>query len=244
VRIERCAGAACTTFAAVGQVLGNITTFSDIGVASATLYRYRVRAFNAGGDSLPSAIVQMTTAPNAPVNMTATTVSATQINLAWTAISSESGFRIERCSFAGCTAFVQIAQTAPNVTSYANVALSAARLYRYRVRAFNTGGHSAYSDTAEATTAPAMPTGLIATASSATQINLRWNDVAGDTGVRIERCAGSSCTAFSEVGQVAGTVTTFTDTGLTVATSYRYRVRAFNAGGDSVPSTAVTAVTH
>ena len=232
VRIERCAGTGCATFVAAGQVAGNITTFTDSGVIATTLYRYRARAFNTGGDSLPSNIAEMTTLPNTPTSMTATTVSATQINLAWSATGGEGGFRIERCSGAGCAGFVQIAQTAPTVTSFANGTLSSGMLYRYRVRAFTTSGQSAYSNTAEATTVPATPTGLVVTSASATQITVRWTDVAGDTGVRIERCAGSACATFAAVGEVAGNVTTFVDSSVTTKMLYRYRVRAFNAGGD------------
>jgi hypothetical protein len=244
MRIERCAGAGCAAFVAVGQVAGNVATFADTGVTAATLYRYRVRAFNAGGDSLASAVAELTSQPNAPTNMTATTMSASQINLAWSATGGESGFRIERCTGTGCTSFAQFAQTAANVTAYVNVSLPPATVLRYRVRAFTTGGQSAYSNISEATTRTATPTGLVATTTSALQITLRWSDVAGDAGVRVERCAGSACTNFSVVGQVAGNVATFVDTGVTAATLYRYRVHAFNAGGDSLPSGVVQAVTQ
>ena len=93
------------------------------------------------------------------------------------------------------------------------------------------------------TTTPATPTGLVVTANSATQISLRWNDVAGDTGVRVERCAGVGCTTFAGVGEVAGNVLTFVDSGVAATTLYRYRVRAFNPGGDSLPSNTVEAAT-
>src|SRR2546426_5879070 len=45
-----------------------------------------------------------------PTGLTATSVSATQIDLAWTDNSTtEDGYRIERCSGGGCTAFGEIA---------------------------------------------------------------------------------------------------------------------------------------
>ena len=75
------------------------------------------------------------------------------INLAWTDNSgtSESGFKIERCQGSGCTSFSQIAQTGANVTTYQNSNLKRGRVYRYRVRAFNAGGDSIYSNIATAT---------------------------------------------------------------------------------------------
>jgi len=96
--------------------------------------------------------------PNAPDNLAATAASASQINLAWSDNSdNESGFRIERCTGAGCTGFVAVATTAAGATSYSNTGLSASTTYRYRVLAFNAGGDSGPSNEAEATTSDAPP---------------------------------------------------------------------------------------
>ena len=51
VRIERCKGSRCTNFVQVSTVPGTATTFTDSGLATLTVYTYRVRAHNAGGDS-------------------------------------------------------------------------------------------------------------------------------------------------------------------------------------------------
>jgi hypothetical protein len=76
-----------------------------------------------------------------------TAVSATQINLSWTDNSNnEDGFRIERCLNNNCTNFAQIAQVGANVTTFSNTGLSGNKTYRYRVRAFNVSGNSAYSN--------------------------------------------------------------------------------------------------
>ena len=87
----------------------------------------------------------------APTNLTATAVSPTQINLAWTDNSNgEDGFLIERCTGGGnCTNFIQIAQTSAGVTAFATTGLSPGTFYTYRVRAFGTGGNSPYSNIAK-----------------------------------------------------------------------------------------------
>jgi hypothetical protein len=91
--------------------------------------------------------------PAAPSNLTATAVSTSQINLAWNDNSNnESGFKIERCQGTNCTNFVEIAQVGPNVTTFNNTGLARNTRYRYRVRAFNGGGNSAYSNIAAART--------------------------------------------------------------------------------------------
>jgi chitodextrinase len=80
------------------------------------------------------------------------------------------------------------------------------------------------------TQAPTAPAGLSATAASASQINLSWTastDNVAVTGYFVERCQGSGCSNFSQVGTATGT--TFSDMGLSPSTSYSYRVRAHDA---------------
>jgi len=100
--------------------------------------------------------------PAAPTNLVATTFSTTQINLSWTDNSGdETGFRIERCTGAGCTNFAQVAEVGSNVTTFANTGLTKNTTYTYRVRAFNAGGNSAYSNVASAKTLNKSPRGSI-----------------------------------------------------------------------------------
>ncbi|HEY0156512.1 MAG TPA: fibronectin type III domain-containing protein [Thermoanaerobaculia bacterium] len=248
-RVERCSGASCTAFAPVTTLAANATTYADAGLASSTLYRYRVVAFNGAG-SAASNIAEANTqtpVPAAPSGLTATAVSPSQINLAWTdASTNETGFRVERCSGSGCTTFAAIATLAANTTSYANSGLAASTLYRYRVVATNAGG-GAPSNVAEATTrptAPAAPTSLTATSSGASQIAVRWTDNStNEEGFRLERCTGSTCTNFVQVAQVGPNVTSLTDSGLLSSTTYRYRVLAFNVTGSAVSNIAAATTT-
>src|SRR2546422_7121109 len=84
----------------------------------------------------PIAEAPDTTPPTAPSNLTATTVSSSQINLAWTASTDNvgvTGYLVERCQNAGCTSFTQI--TTPTGTTYNDTGLSNSTTYRYHVRA-------------------------------------------------------------------------------------------------------------
>jgi len=89
--------------------------------------------------------------PAAPSGLKATALSRSVIRLTWTDnASNEAGFQIER-STNGST-FVQIATTGADTTTYSSGGLKRSTTYYYRVRAFNTAGDSAYSDTADAKT--------------------------------------------------------------------------------------------
>jgi hypothetical protein len=180
--------------------------------------------------------------PAAPSSLSATAVSSSQINLAWTDnASNENGFTIERATGSG--AFSALATVAANVTSYQSTGLAASTAYSYRVRASNAGGNSAYSNTASATTQavstqpPATPTGLTATAGNA-QVGLSWSAAANAASYNIKRATVSSG-PYSTVGTT--TSTSFTNTGLTNGTTYYYVVSAVNAVGESANSAQVSA---
>src|SRR5439155_8020185 len=82
---------------------------------------------------------------------------------------------------------------------------------------------------------PLPPVGaLTATAVSGSQINLAWQDLSSnEDGFRIERCAAAGCATFVEIATVGPNVTAYANTGLTAGTGYNYRVRAYNAVGNS-----------
>jgi len=90
--------------------------------------------------------------PAAPNGLTATALSSTNVQLNWSDQSSnESGFKIER-SVNGGASFTQIATTGTGATTYSDTTVTAGMAHQYRVRAFNSAGNSAYSNTAGVTT--------------------------------------------------------------------------------------------
>ena len=252
-RVERCEGAACTNFLEIGTPSG--PTFSDTGLAEATTYRYRVRAVDAAGNlsgysAIQNAATTDTQPPTDPTGLTATAVSGTQIDLAWTGSTDNvavTGYRVERCQGAGCTIFVQLAT--PTGTTYNDTGLRPRRRYRYRVRAADAAGNlSGYTAEQSATTpdtqAPTAPTGLTATAASQSQIDLSWTastDNVALAGYRVERCQGAACTNFVQVA--TPTAASYSDAGLVAATTYRYRVRAEDTAGNLSGYSAIQSAT-
>src|SRR5256712_659412 len=96
-------------------------------------------------------------------------------------------------------------------------------------------------------TSPSSPTGLAATATSTSQINLSWTAPIVDggspvTGYEIDRSTSGG--SFSTiVSNTATTATTYSDTGLASATQYTYRVSAINSAGTGSPSNTGSATT-
>jgi hypothetical protein len=105
-----------------------------------------------------------------------------------------------------------------------------------------TSGPTWSFTTAGSEAAPSAPTGLIASAISSNQINLSWNDVATETGYRVERSPNGS-NSWAEIAQLSANQTTYTDSQLSAQQTYFYRVRALNSGGFSAYSNVASAAT-
>lgn len=223
------------------------TTFSGLSLlksGSSTLEIGAVLSAGTKGARLSRIAVVVTytpPAPAAPSNLGATNISGSQNDLSWTDNSSnEDGFKIESSLNNEFGPFSQIATTSADVVSYSNTGLTADQTYYYRVRAFNAGGNSSYSNTAYAITAtvvPSNPTNLTATASSSDAI-LNWSQSStNEEGFKIER--GTDGINFTEIATKGINATSHTDQGLAPGTYY-HRVRAFNSIGNSGYSNTAT----
>lgn len=222
----------------------NVTTYTDTGLQSATLYYYRVRSVNAGGaSSFDGSIAH---APSAPANLAVQSFSSQQITLAWSDQSlTETGFQLFRS--AGTNLNFELVQTLPpNTVTSVQTGLLPGTLYYFKVRAIAPAGRSLFSgEVAQATTpsAPAAPGALAIQSATASQLVLIWTDNStSETGFEVQRSlqGGGPFTALQTLPPNA---VTFTDTGLTPATTYFYRVRAFNDGGNSNFSSVASGTT-
>jgi hypothetical protein len=140
-----------TTGDSTGSGPGN---FQYIAVANGKVYVPSGNNLIAYGSPV---VVNCTTAPSAPSNLSATAVSSSQINLGWTASTAGSGCSITYNVYQSTTSgFTPSAanQVASGVTgtNYSAAGLTASTTYYYVVEAVDSSGSSAASNQASAET--------------------------------------------------------------------------------------------
>lgn len=235
-KIEQLVG---STWTAVGQpVAAGATSASVTGLTANTAYQFRLKAVNDGGDSAATSAVTATTRTG-PTKLKGFAISSTQISLSWTAVTGATGYHLQT-SDDGTTWTDLAASLASNVTGYSDTSLDPDTNYWYRVAVTNSGGDSTYSNALRRHTLLAAPANLDATAASASQIDLTWDQTTGNTGYKVERLVGST---WVQVTVLATDTNSYSVTGLLGNTSYTFRVKALDAGGESAASSSVTEVT-
>jgi len=232
----------------------NVTTYSAVGLSSSTTYYFRVSAVNAAGNSSnasasASTLAPAPTVPLAPSGLSATAISTSQIDLAWTDNSGdETGFKIERSTSANSN-FTTLTTTNADVKSYSAVGLASGTTYYFRVSAVNAAGASSYRSASATTltpppTVPAAPSAFSATAVSTSQVDLAWADMSSDeTGFKVELATSVNGT-YTTLTTTLANATAYSAVGLSSGTTYYFRLSAVNgAGSSSVLSASATTLT-
>jgi hypothetical protein len=186
--------------------------------------------------------------PADPANLQLLEVSGGEVGLTWSDQSdNELGFAIERSTDG--QSFSLADTVGANRTAYSDRTVHPGNTYYYRIRAYNPGGSSAYTNAAGSVTTPAVtlptsPSNLSATVRNAKQgggISLAWSDRSvNEDGFQVERKTGANGT-WQLLTLAPANNSQFIDQAVVARTLYYYRVRAYNAAGTSAYSNEASA---
>jgi Fibronectin type III domain len=228
------------------RLLPNVAVDPSTGHVGTAWYDFRSGFGEAQVFGRVFTAVERPAVPASPVDLRGTAVSRSQIDLAWADRSdNESGFEIRRTSGSPLAPTIVTFRVGPNVTSFSDTGLPEDTGFSYLVRAFNDAGFSRPSNSVGGTTLdspPSAPTNLIAIGVSFQRIDLRWDPADDPDGYEIQQSLDG--VAWTSLGRGASTTTSAMLFGLQPDTTYFFRVRAFNSGGDGPFSNVASARTE
>ena len=226
-----------------------ITTYDDSGLTASTDYYYKISASNALGIGPSSTAVLEKTfgVPSDITDLALTIVSTTQIDLDWSkpAMNGYAFSNYEIWQSEDGTNYSYIGTiTNENTTTISVTGLNINDYYYFYVTTVNAYGTSGDSNIGTAPTLPTPPAATNATAVSDTAINVSWNQPVGDqqTSYKIERSLDDT-NWTTLVASTGNTNTTYSDSGLSILTTYYYKVSTINPSGTSVASPSGNAKT-
>ena len=218
------------------------------GVTTETIYYYRVSARNSeglGGTATARAVL----GPSAPLNLAATADGIT-INVSWARPKFDGNdpnvtYLVETSTDEETWESLEASTTA---LSYAHTGLDLATTYHYRVTGRNSVGLGEPSLTMATTgTLPGAPTNVTMN-SLGTFTDVRWQAPASDGGATISGYLVEVSTDQQTWTEIASSVTftSYLHRGVTIGTTYYYRVSARNSIGLGATSdtASVTARAH
>lgn len=178
------------------------------------------------------------TALSPPTGLRAVVVSANEVDLSWLRPSGNAtvvGYVIYRNQR-------RLATVPGTTTVYQDTSVQDSTSYLYSVQALAARGDTspqsapakATIPAASDTEPPSQPTGLQATANGTSEVDLAWAASADNVGVSEYIIYRDG----TEVATVAGTYTSYADTGLAYGSFYTYTVQAIDAAGNSSPQSS------
>jgi fibronectin type 3 domain-containing protein len=232
-------------YSRIGMVLN--PTFTDTALTASTGYYYKISAENECGEGAMSNPKSETThtcpTSAAPQNVSAQALSSTNIKVSWSKVSANAeSYTVYHSTSEGGT-YDSIANTADTV--FPHTGLSSASTHYYKIAGRNNtcgagAASGSVSATTEACTKPAKPTNSTAAQLSPTSIRLSWDGIPNAAFYKIYRALSRE-----ETYQLIDTTAEipYTNTKLSPATTYYYKIAAVNDCGESDQSEYASAST-
>ncbi len=205
-------------------------------------YNVTLQVRDAGGFTLTaSRIIKVTNqspnTPSEPLPANESTEQPTRLTLSWIGGDPDPGDNVTYDVYFGLGTNPPLVSSSQTETTYEPEMLQHFKFYFWKILATDSNGVSVsdpiWSFLTESEPLPEPPSSLIATAASATQIDLEWIDNSNnELGFRIERKAETEVT-YSIIDIMPADTTSFSDSNLAGGMTYYYRVCAYNNTGNS-----------
>ena len=222
------------------RLLGSVTTttYVNTGAKDGVTYYYMVTAVNDSGESAFSNTVSgqskaVTPKPSAPVVKIGNSATSGKPMLTWNAVSGATSYKVYRATSQNGTYSLLGSVT---TTTYVNTGAKDGVTYYYKVKAVNSAGESAFSNTVSGqsksvTPKPSAPVVKIGHSATSGKPMLTWNAVDGAASYKVYRATAKNG-AYSVINTTKAL--TYTNTGAALGTTYYYKVEALNAAGKSL----------
>ncbi|CAN5856534.1 hypothetical protein BH11VER1_BH11VER1_24630 [soil metagenome] len=238
-------------FTLVGSSLANYTGLYVDPLAPATIYYFRIKAYQGGTPAAPAATTATTTVISAttpttllaPTSLVVTSIAPTETSANFSFSDNtglNNGYEFEY-RLIGAPSFSFLAESDDGYSINGANLLEPGTAYEFRCRAYYYNGisraYSGYSNTASLTTPFIAPTSLSATQapSGNGNINLTWADNSAAEGAYAIYIKKSGATAFTLYNYTAINATSYSVSELEPGTNYEFQVAAAYQAGASSP---------
>lgn len=172
---------------------------------------------------------------NGPDELSLVAVSTSRIDLLWSNVSNETGYKIYRGTSGSFSSSSLVGTKGVNQTNFSDTGLIYNRKYHYFVRATNASSTSAYVSNSITTLdkIPVAPTSLQVTAVGASSLKIQWMDNSDNETSFLVFANSTSNRPTASSYRILQNITSFTETGLSTGMVRYYWIASSNALGIS-----------
>ncbi len=161
----------------------------------------------------------------APTNVTAVGVDYKSIELGWDAVSGVSGYHVyySKTLNGYYRKAASLAGSGNTIFTFDNLAMN--QYYFFKILTYKGKEKSPFSSVVYSKTYEMTPVITSVTRSGINNAVLKWRTIPGVNSYHIYRKKGSTGT-YEDIKTISKNITSYTDSGLSYSTSYRYAIRA------------------
>lgn len=163
----------------------------------------------------------------------------------WTALKGANGYQVDYAANSSFTSSKTSTNTDKTSVSISKLPSGATRYLRVRAYVLDSAGEKVYGSYSNSVTfklKPATPK-ITKLAGGAGKITITWEDVSGESGYQVYMATSQNGT-YSKIASPLVNATSYTATSLKSASTYYFKVRAYNKSGTATQYSSFSAVSY